>query len=151
MTKYPSIVTPSTASSNEIGEPRGPRPLYPLLQVRTSPRPTDASPPGAVAAALQDIPPATTLSRHLEGTTQRDIVAPCTELYISEILSTASTPAPPPREQVMASCDAGPASTSTSSPLLPIPSVVGFSILASPTYILPHLPLCVFYSRICIS
>ena len=35
------------------------------------------------------------------------VVAPCTELYISEILSTASTPAPSPREQVMASCDAG--------------------------------------------
>jgi hypothetical protein len=32
------------------------------LQDRTSPRPTDASSPGTVAAALQNIPPAATLS-----------------------------------------------------------------------------------------
>jgi hypothetical protein len=43
------------------------------LPVLTSP-PTDASPPAAVAAPMQDIPPAATLSHPLEGTAQRDVV-----------------------------------------------------------------------------
>lgn len=46
-----------------------------ITYTRASAHPADASPPGDVAAALQDIPLATTLTHPLEGTTQRDIAA----------------------------------------------------------------------------
>ena len=115
----------------------------PALPVHTSPRPTDASPPGAVSAALQNILPAAAFSHHPEGTTQKDIVVPCTEPDVIEILSTASLPAPTPTPTLvpvpestppvliksLESCDAGTASTN---PLLPASSIVGFSVPASP-------------------
>ena len=90
-----------------------------------------------VCIKLQDISPAATLSHR---TTQRDIVAPCTEPDISEILSTASTPlpAPPVLNKSLASCDTGAASASNS--LLPTSSVVGISIPASPPSCVPPLP-----------
>jgi hypothetical protein len=90
--------------------------------------------------ALQDIPPAITLSNSLEGTTQRDIVSPCAESDsdISGHLSTAFMPAPTPApvtaptphvlNESLEFCDAGAAS---SNPLLPASFVVGFSIPAS--------------------
>ncbi|KAH9995046.1 hypothetical protein BJV77DRAFT_268633 [Russula vinacea] len=74
----------------------GPRSYFTRLTSSHRSSPTDASPRGAVAAALQDTPPTATLSHSMEGTTQRDIVAPCTEPDIAETLSTASLPAPAP-------------------------------------------------------
>ena len=116
----------------------------PALPVHTSLRPTDAPPPGAVAAALRNTPPAATLSHPPEGNTQRDIAAPCTEPDITGILSTTSLPAPAPTPTLipvpastppvlissLESCDAGAASTSD--PLPPASSIVGFSVPASP-------------------
>jgi hypothetical protein len=90
----------------------------PALTVRTTPHLTHASPPGTVAAALQDIPPAATLSRPLEGTTLQDIVAPCAE------------PTPPVLNESSTSCDADAASASN--PLLAASSIVGFSVPAPP-------------------
>jgi hypothetical protein len=123
---------------SEVGDSsQTPAATSPALLVHTSPRPADVSPPGAVAAALQDIPPAATLSHPLEGPAQRDIVALCIEPDITEVLSTASLPAPTPTlvsvplstppvlNKSLESCDAGAASTSN--PLLP-----AFSIPASP-------------------
>ncbi|KAH9995509.1 hypothetical protein BJV77DRAFT_222625 [Russula vinacea] len=107
------------------------------LPVHTSPRPTNASPP----SALRDIPPAATLSCPLEGTTLKDVVTPCAEPDASEILSTASTPAPTltpgpvpestPRvpNETSTSCDADAASLSNLLP--PASSVVGSSFPAS--------------------
>ena len=107
------------------------------LPAHTSPRPTDASPP----SALRDIPPAATLSCPLEGTTLKDVVTPCVEPDASEILSTASTPAPTltpgpvpestPRvpNETSTSCDADAASLSNLLP--PASSVVGSSFPAS--------------------
>ena len=129
----------------EIGDSsQAPAATSPALQDHTSPRPTDASPPGAVAAALQNISPAATLSPHPEGTTQQDIVVPCTEPDVIEIFPTASLPVPaltptlvpvpastpPVLIKLLESCDAGAASTSD--PLPPASSIVGFSIPASP-------------------
>jgi hypothetical protein len=67
----------------------------PAIPLHTSPRPTDGSPQGAAVAALQDIPPAAAFSHPLEGTTQRDIVAPWAKPD-GETLPTASTPVPTP-------------------------------------------------------
>ena len=111
----------------------------PALPDHTGPRSTDVSIPGTVAAALQLNSPAATLSHPLERTTQRDMVAPCTEPDITQILSTASLPAalapvpastPPILNKSLESCDTDTASTSN--PLLPASSTVGFSIHASP-------------------
>ena len=66
----------------------------PALPVHTSPRPTDASPPVAIAAALQDIPRAATSFLPPEGTTLQDIVGPCAEPDTSEILSTPTPVGP---------------------------------------------------------
>ena len=108
------------------------------LPVHTSSRPTDASPP----SALRDIPPAATLSCSLEGTTLKDVlIIPCAEPDTSEILCTASTPAPTPTlgpvpestprvpDKTSISCDADAASLSNTLP--PASSVVDFSIPAS--------------------
>jgi hypothetical protein len=135
MTKYPN-----TVQGKQQRNRRSPwaAATLPTLQVRTSPRPTDASPPGAVAAALHDIPPATTLSRPLEGTTQR--------LHHAQNYTLVKFCLPRPRLHLHLEnkswhlATQGTASTSTSSPLPPIPSVVGFSILASPAYRLLPLP-----------
>jgi hypothetical protein len=138
---------PDPTTRSEIGDSsQVPATTLPALPVHTSPRPTDASRPGSVATALQDIPPAATLSLPLEGTAQHDIVAPCTEPElpdIGEIMSTASTPAPTPTltpvpplstppvlNTTLTSCDAGVASTST--PFLPASPIVSFSTPASP-------------------
>jgi hypothetical protein len=89
---------------------------------------TDASSPGAVAAALEDIPSASTLSYPLEGTAQQDIVASCAEPDISETLSVASTPAPTS------------GAASNSDPLRPASPGIGFSTPASPPSRVPPLP-----------
>ena len=113
----------------------------PALPLHTGPRPTDASPPGDVDTALKDISQAAALSHLLEGTAQQDIVAPCPEPDISEILSIVSpapTPtlapvpasAPPVLNTSLTSCDA--CIVSVSDPLLPPSSVVSCSIPASP-------------------
>jgi hypothetical protein len=67
----------------------------PAIPLHTSPRPTDGSPQGAAVAALQDIPPAAAFSHPLEGTTQRNIVAPWAKPD-GETLPIASTPVPTP-------------------------------------------------------
>ena len=115
------------------------------------PRPTYTSPTGGVAAVLQDIPLAPTLSHRLEGTTQRRMVAPCAEPDMSEILPTASNlapthllapvpaPTPPVLNKSLTYCDTSRASTYN--PLLPTSSVVGFSIPAStPPFPVTPLP-----------
>ena len=121
----------------------------PALPVHISPRPTDASPPGAGAAALQDIPTAATLSCLPEETIFQDVVAPCAEPDTGEILSTMSMPVPtlapvsestpPVLSESMTSCDADAATAAN--PLLPSSSVVGSSVLASlPPFHVPSLP-----------
>ena len=137
----PPLPSHSTTPS-KIGESSPvPAASSPTLPVHTRPPPTDASPPGAVVAALQDISPAATLSHPLEGITQQDVVVSCTD---PDILSAASMAAPTPtlasvpafkpRVQNLGksseSYDAG--SASASNPLLPASSVIGFSIPASP-------------------
>jgi hypothetical protein len=116
---------------------QSPTATSPALPVHAGPRPADASPPGVVDAALQDITPAATL------TTQRDIVAPCTESGITQILSTASFPAPTPTPTLVPvpastspvlfksseSCDA--VAASIFDPLLTASSAAGFSIPSS--------------------
>ena len=117
----------------------------PALPAYIGPRPTDALPP--------DISSALTLSYHLDGTTQRDIVAPCAEPVIGEILSTASSmPAPtstlapvpasrpPVLNKSLTSLDSGAARASH--PLLSAASAVGFTIPAStPPSHVPPLPI----------
>ena len=94
--------------------------------------------------ALQDIPPAVTLSSPLEGTTQQemvlDIVTPCAESNsdISGLLLTTYMPAPtlapvpapipPVLNEPLESCDPG---APSSNPLLPASSVVDIFIPAS--------------------
>jgi hypothetical protein len=110
----------------------------PALPIHTSPHPTDASLPAAVAAAPQDIPPAASLSRPREGTMLQDIVTSRAEPDTSEILSPTSTLAPTPtlalvpesippvlNESLTSNhADAVPASN----PFLPVSSVAGFSV-----------------------
>ena len=107
----------------------------PALPGHTSPRPTDASPPVAIAAALQDIPRAATSFLPPEGTTLQDIVGPCAEPDTSEILSTP-TPEPVPEftSRVMNESSKSDA-TSTSHPLLSTSSVIGFSVPTSPPFL----------------
>ena len=138
----PSLPDPTTPG--EIGDMLGaPAATSPALLVHTSPHPTNVSPPDAITAALKDIPtnPTSTLPYPLEGSTQRDIAAPCAEQDISEVSFTASTPtltptlvpapasAPPVMSKSSASYDGGAAPTSNS--LLPVSSAVGFSIPTS--------------------
>ena len=104
----------------------------PTLPVHTPPRPSDASPPGAVVDAPLDIPPAETVSHPLEGTTQQDVVVSCKE---PGILSAASMTAPtltlasepeskqPVLNKSSESYDTGAASTSNPGPLPPSLSV----------------------------
>jgi hypothetical protein len=126
-------------TASEIGESsQAPTATEPALPVHNAPFLTDAPPPGAVAAAFRDIPSTATLSHPPEGNDLQDIVPPCAEQDISEISSTGSTPtptsmlvpllvsAPPVLNKLLASRDAGPASTSDS--LLLAPSVVGCAI-----------------------
>jgi hypothetical protein len=127
---------PTTPS--EIGDSsQVPAATEPALPVHTSSQPTDSSPP----SALKIISPVATLSFPLGGTTLKDIVTPCAEPDTSEILSTASTPAPtltpepvpestpPVLNESSTSCD--PDAASASNPLLSGSSVVGFSVPAS--------------------
>ena len=115
-----------------------------VLPVHTSSGTTDASPSGAVVAALQDIPQSATSPLPLEGTRQQDLLAPrlapFAEPDISEILfSASSTPTLSPElastphvlNDSMTSSEAG--ATSTSNPLLPASSVSGYFIPTSPT------------------
>ena len=112
----------------------------PALPVHTSPRPTDASPPGAGAAALQDTPLSATLSFPPEGIISQDVVAPSAKPDTGEILSTASMPAPtlatvpestpPVLGESSTSRDADDATAFK--PLLPASSVLGSSVPSSP-------------------
>ena len=112
----------------------------PALPVHTSPRPTDASPPGAGAAALQDTPLSATLSFPPEGIISQDVVAPSAKPDTDEILSTASMPAPtlatvpestpPVLGESSTSRDADDATAFK--PLLPASSVLGSSVPSSP-------------------
>ena len=120
----------------------------PALPVHTSPRPTDASPPGAGAAALQDTPLATTLSFPPEGIILQDVVAPSAKPDNGEILSTASMPVPtlatvpestpPVLGESSTSCDED--TVTASNPMLPALSVLGLSVPASPPSRVPTLP-----------
>ena len=94
----------------------------PSLPVYISPRPTDASPPGVVAAALQYISQTATLSRPLEAT-----------------LSVSSTPtlAPEPAPTPLTPSDAGAAPAPTSIP--PALSVIGIPVSPPPSRV-PLLP-----------
>ena len=86
----------SDGAAGEIGESSQARAVTsPASPVHTGPRFTDAPPPGTVGVA-QDVPTAATLSHPLGGPTQQDIVTPYAEPDISEVLSTACTPAPTP-------------------------------------------------------
>jgi hypothetical protein len=124
---------PSPSDPTSLSEIRdssqAPAAVSPTLPVHTSPRPTDET-PDTVAVALKGVPPAATLSDPLEGTTQQDIVMPCAEPDIGEVLSLACTPAPTPTLASAPSYGAG--SASTPNPLLPASSIVGFSTPASP-------------------
>ena len=112
----------------------------PAIPVHTSPRPTDASPPGAVATALQDILPAATSSFPPEGIISQDVVAPSAKPDTGEIPSTASIPAPTlatvPEStphvlsESSTSCDED--TVTASNPMLSALSVVGLSVPGSP-------------------
>ena len=144
----PSPSDPTTSNQAGHGSPVLTT-TSPASPVHTSPRPQDASPPGAGTATLQDIPPAATLSRPPEGTIFQDVVAPCAKPDTGEILSTASMlpptlapvpeSTPPVRSKSSASCDA--ADAAASKPLLPALSVVSSSIPGSlPPSRVPSLP-----------
>ena len=115
--------------------------------IHSSPCPTDASATGDDAAImLQDITPATTLSHPLEGTTQQDVIPPCSEHDISSTTSTSSpeptvvplpTSTPPVQNNSLASCETG--ATLASNPSLPA-SFVGFPIPAYLPSLIPPLP-----------
>jgi hypothetical protein len=120
------------------------------LSVHTGPRPADASPPGTVAAAPRDLPPAATLSHPPEGTTQ-DIGTQWAELEIRENFSIAPTPPPtltqalvPASESIppvlnksLASCAIA---ATASNLMLPASPFVGFSIPTSPPSRVQPLP-----------
>ena len=138
----PTLPSHPTMPSKIGDSSQAPTATSPALQDHTSTRPTDPSLPGVVAAVLQNIPPAATLSLPPEGNTQQDIAAPCTEPDNTQILSTASLPAPAPTlvpvpastppaiSKSLDTCDANTASTSNL--LHPALSIVEFSIPASP-------------------
>jgi Family of unknown function (DUF6535) len=140
ITRPPLPSHPTTPG--EIGDTsQAPTATSPTLLDHTSPRPTDPSPPGAVAAALQSIPPVATLFDSLEGKTQRDIATLCTKpeniLPAPTLVPVpASTPQPPIKP--LESCDPGAASTS--GPLFPASSTIGFSIPAPPPSRVLRLP-----------
>ena len=137
------LTTPSEIGDNS----QVPAATSPILPVDAGPHPTptDVSPP----SALQDDPPASTLSCPLERTILPDIAAPCAEPDTSAILPTPPTPAPtlPPQpvpeftphvlNKPSISYDADAASASD--PLPSASSVVGFSFPASfpPSRVLP--------------
>ena len=141
--QHPSPSHP--AKPSEIREhPQGSTATLPAITVHTGPNPTEASLQATAAAALQDISQDTTLSHLLEEITQRDIVASCGELDITEDLSTASSLAPTPTpvlipastppvlNKLLEAYDASAASSSD--PLSPASPIVSFSI---PTSSLP--------------
>ena len=139
-----SLSHPTTPS--EIGDSSpATTTTLPALPVHTPPRPSDASPPGAVVASPQDIRATATLSHPLEGTTQRDVVVSSTELDVS---SAASMTAPTPTlvSMPVSNLNTGKSSESYDAdsasafkPSLPVSSLVGFSIPASSP--LSHAPL----------
>ena len=129
--------------ASEIGQSSQPLTASePTLPVHNAPVLTDAPPPSAVVAALQDITSTATLSHPPEGNDLQDIVPPCAEQDINEISSTCPGPTPilvplpvsPPSvlDKLLVSQDVAPASTSDSLlPADPAPSVVGFAISGS--------------------
>jgi hypothetical protein len=122
----------------DLESAQGPNTTRLTNPAHSSPYQTDDSPTGGVAATTQTISSTATLSYPQEGNEQQDIVAPCAEPDISQILSIASTPtptptlvpvptsAPPVLGTLLESCDSG--ATSASNSLLTATSVVvGFS------------------------
>jgi hypothetical protein len=117
-----------------------------VIELPSSFNPTTASEIGAtvVAAAPQDIASAATLFHPLEGSEQQDVVSPCAEPDISQILSTTSTPTPTPTlgpmststppvlDTLFESCDSGAPSASASSSFTATSVVVGFSNPVAP-------------------
>jgi hypothetical protein len=140
------IEPPSSSNStttSEIGaSPQRPNTTPLTSPAHSSPYPTDDSPTGGVAATTQTISSIATLSYSQEGNEQQDIVAPCAEPDITQILSIASTQTPtptlvpvptsaPPVLDTLEYCDSGAASASNS--LLTTTSVVvDFSNPVSP-------------------
>ena len=90
----PLLFNPTTPS--EIGDPQAPAATSSSLPALTSPRHANASLPGAMATAPQDILPAAMISHPPEGTARPDIVEPCAESDFTEVLPAASTPEPSP-------------------------------------------------------
>jgi Family of unknown function (DUF6535) len=118
-------------TTGEIGETFQSPNTTPL----TNPAHSSPYPTGGVAATTQTLSSTTTLPHPQEGSEQQDVVAPCAEPDISQILSIGSThwqsptptlvPVPisqPPVLDTLESCDSGAASASNS--LLAATSVV---------------------------
>ena len=139
------ITGPPSSPPSDTGDiPRASAATTPALLIHTSPPPTL---PGAVAAALQVIPPASlapTLSYPLDGTTQSDMVASCAEPDVSKVSASTPTPTlvPASKPHVLnkssASFDAGAASDSNL--LFHASSVVGFIPAPPPPSRVPPLP-----------
>ena len=135
----PLLFNPTTPS--EIGDPQAPTPTSSTLPALISPRHANASLPGAMATAPQDILPATTISYPPEGTARPDIVETCAESDFTEVSPAASTPdplpmlaplpasTPPVMNRSSASRDTGVAFAFN--PLLLASPVVNFSIPAA--------------------
>jgi hypothetical protein len=152
----PSSPVDLTTPSEIRDSSQVPAATSPDLPIPTSPRPMDASLATAVATTPQDIPPAATLSHPHEGTTQHNIVAPCAESEISQILSASSVPASTPASApVLVSTPPvlnetfTPGAASPSNTLLPASSVAGFSgPVSSPPSHVPPLPTAEFLSLV---
>ena len=139
LTAAPAFSSDPTTLSEDGNSSQVPTATLLVLPAHTSACPTNASPSGAVSAALQDIPQTAKSPHPLERTRQRDILAPFAEPDIREILcSASSTPTlapepastPPLLKSSLTSPEAG--ATSASNPLLPASSIVGYSIPTSP-------------------
>ena len=146
--------SPSTSITSRPGEiadsPQSRAASLPVLPAHTNSRPIDVLPSSVIAAAPQNIPPATTLSHPSEGTMQQDVIAACGELDIDGILPIVSTPAPTPTPApfpaptpaILNKPSTGDAKTSTvSNPLHPTLSepAVDFSISATSPSHFPSL------------
>jgi hypothetical protein len=85
------LLSPSDPTTSSVIEDssQAPAATESASSVHPSPHPAGT---GAIAAALQNFSPVVTLSRPLEGATQRDLVAPCADPDMSEILPTTLTP-----------------------------------------------------------
>jgi hypothetical protein len=153
ITRPRSLFEPTTPEDLAESSREAPTTISPALPAHTSPYPTHESLPSPVAA-LQDIPPAATLSHPQEETTRPDTVAPFEKLDFGEVLPLASTPGPAPtlplvpvlpptppvQNESWGSSDAGAAPAPD--PFLRQPALldVRFSILTSPPSRVPLFP-----------